>query len=151
MINIRLATQDDVKAIVRHGRAFWSAIPYCDVPYCPDSVALTCGHMIAQGLLVYAEVDGECAGFIGALRSPLFLNREYHVAAELWFWVEPQHRKTGIGRMMLNQMESAAKTAGIYRLSMMAIEGMQLDRVAAMYEADGYEPAERTWSKRLWP
>jgi|SRR5688572_33318344 len=151
MITVRLATNDDVQSIVRMGRAFWASIPYSDVPYCPDSLAATCHQMIAQGLLIYAEIDGKSAGALGALASPLFVNREYMVAAELFWWVQPEYRNTGVGKLMFRELETAAKAAGVYRLSMMAVEGLELEKAAKMYERDGYTSAERTWSKALWP
>lgn len=151
MITVRLANSNDVKAIVRMGRAFWAAIPHNDsVPYCQDSVAMTCIQMIDQGLLVYAQVDGETAGFAGALACPLFVNRDYLLAAELFWWVVPEYRKSGLGWMILQELEKAAKAAGVRRLSMMAVEGMDLDLVAQMYAKAGYAPVERTWSKSLW-
>ena len=151
MITVRLATQDDVKAIVRMGRAFWAAIPYNDgVPYCPDSLALACDQMINQGLLVYAHDDGVAVGAVGALASPMFVNREKLVAAELFWWVEHPYRNTGVGSQMCAALEQAAKSLGVWRLSMMAVEGMELEKVASMYERFGYLPVERTWSKSLW-
>lgn len=151
MITVRLANIDDVKAIVRMGRAFWAAIPYNDgIPYCPDSLALTCAQMIEQGLLIYAHTD-KAVGAVGALCSPLFTNREYTVAAELFWWVEPEHRNTGVGVRMFAKLEEAAKQAGVYRLSMMAVEGLELDKAAALYQRFGYSPTERTWNKALWP
>lgn len=150
MITVRLANSDDVKAIVRMGRAFWAAIPYNDrIPYCPDSLALTCGQMIEQGLLIYAHTD-KAVGALGALSSPLFTNREYLMAAELFWWVEPEQRNTGVGLRMLAKLEEAAKQAGVHRLSMMAVEGLEIDKAAALYQRCGYSPAERTWSKSLW-
>lgn len=151
MIIVRLATHEDVQTIVRMGRAFWAAIPYSDVPYCPDSLAATCQQMIAQGLLIYAEIDGAPAGALGALACHLFVNRDHLVAAELFWWVEPQHRNTGVGKLMFRELEAAAKAAGVYRLSMMAVEGLELDKAAVMYERSGYSATERTWNKRLWP
>lgn len=151
MITVRPATQDDVKAIVRMGRAFWAAIPHnLGIPYCPDSLAMTCMQMLDQGMLIYA-CDGENpVGAVGGLCSPLFVNREYLIAAELFWWVEPEYRNTGVGRKMLVEFENAASFAGARSLSMMAVEGLEIDKAAALYERCGYTPVERTWSKSLW-
>lgn len=151
MTIVRPANSDDVQSIVRMGRAFWDAIPYNDgIPYCPDSLAMTCNQMIAQGLLVYAHTD-KPVGAVGALCSPLFTNRDYLVAAELFWWVEPEYRNSGVGVRMESKLKELAKQAGVYRLSMMAVEGLELEKAAALYERMGYQPTERTWSKRLWP
>lgn len=151
MTIVRSANSGDVQSIVRMGRAFWDAIPYNDgIPYCPDSLAMTCGQMISQGLLIYAHDGAEPVGAVGALCSPLFVNRDKLMAAELFWWVQPEYRNSGVGIQMVARLEEAARKAGVHRLSMMAVEGLEIDKAAAMYERFGYSPAERTWSKALW-
>ena len=147
---IRLATQADIQAIARMGRSFWAQMPYPDVPYCPDSAAATCHQMLAQGLLLYGEVDGTPAATAGALMAPLIVNRSYMVAAEILWWVEPGFRQSGIGKEMLTALENAARESGARRLSMMAVESIQIERAAAIYESNGYTLTERTWNKSLW-
>lgn len=133
------------------GRAFWAAIPHnLGIPYCPDSLAMTCAQMLDQGLLIYACDGDKAVGAVGGLTSPLFVNREYLVAAELFWWVEPEYRDSGVGRKMLAEFENAASFAGVRSLSMMAVEGLEIDKAAALYERCGYSPVERTWSKSLW-
>lgn len=148
-MRVVLATEADIPNVVRMGRLFWSQTPYNEIPYCPDSVAFTCRQMIAQDLLLIAEVEGEVAGAVGALASPLFTNRSVLVGAELFWWVEPQHRNSGIGKLMLSGIEAAAKAAGVYRFSMMAFEQIEPEKAAAVYQRCGYVPTERTFNKVL--
>lgn len=146
---INQATQADIPEIIRMGRLFWSQTPYSEIPYCPDSIAHTCQQMIAQQLLLVATVDGTIAGAVGAMRSPLYANRDVLVAAELFWWVEPEFRNSGIGKEMLAGIEQACREAGVYRFSMMAFEQIELEKAAAVYQRCGYVPTERSFNKVL--
>lgn len=146
---IHPATAADIPEIVRMGRLFWSQTPYSEIPYCPDSIAITCQQMIAQRLLLVATVDGTVAGAVGAMCSPLYANRDVLVAAELFWWVEPEFRNSGIGKEMLAGIEQACRDAGVYRFSMMAFEQIELEKAAAVYQRCGYVPTERTYCKVL--
>lgn len=131
------------------GRLFWSQTPYRDVPYCPDSVAFTARQMMGLGMLLFAEVDGKPAGSVGAMACPLYANRDVLVASELWFWVEPEFRNCGIGKVMFTEIERVAKSAGVGWFSMMAFEDIEIDKAAAIYRKAGYSPTERTFGKAL--
>jgi GNAT superfamily N-acetyltransferase len=148
-MKVRLAVEADIPEIVRMGRLFWNQTPYRDVVYCPDSIAFISQQMMDQGLLLFAEVEGKPAGSVGAMASPLYANRTVMVAAELWWWVEPEYRNTGIGKLMLMEMEKAAKEAGVYRFAMMAFEEIELEKAAAVYRKFGYVPTERSFGKIL--
>lgn len=148
-MQVRHATAADIPAIIRMGRLFWSQTPYREIPYCPDSIALACGQMLEQRLLLIGEFSGQIAGAVGAMASPLYANRSVLVAAELFWWVEPEYRNSGIGKMMLTGIEQAAKDAGVYRFSMMAFDDLELEKAAKVYERCGYQATERTWNKVL--
>jgi GNAT superfamily N-acetyltransferase len=131
------------------GRLFWSQTPYSEIVYCPDSIAFTCRAMMEQALLLVSEVDGVIAGSVGAVASPLYANRDVLVAAELFWWVEPQFRNSGVGKEMLAGIEQACRNAGVYRFSMMAFDQIEIEKAAAVYQRCGYVPTERTFGKVL--
>lgn len=143
------ATQEDIPEIIRMGRLFWSQTPYSEIPFCPDSIAFTCQQMIDRRLLLIATVKGTIAGAVGAMSSPLYANRDVLVAAELFWWVEPEFRNSGIGKEMLISIEQACRDAGVYRFSMMAFEQIELEKAAAVYQRCGYVPTERSFCKVL--
>lgn len=148
MITVRQATVADVCHIVRMGRAFWAAIPHTQgIVYCPDSLAATCGEMLSQDMLIYACDGAKPVGAVGGLCCPLFANRDHLIAAELFWWVEPEYRDSGIGRKLLAAFENAAIAAGAISLSMMAVQGLETEKAEALYQKCGYSPTEKTWSK----
>lgn len=146
---VREATHADIPEIIRMGRLFWSQTPYREIHYCPDSITHACQEMLAQRLLLMGIVNDQIAGAVGAMASPLYANRSVLIGAELFWWVEPQFRNGGIGKLMLAGIEEAAREAGVYRFSMMAFENLELDKAAAVYGRCGYEATERTFNKVL--
>lgn len=146
---VRPATHADIPEIVRMGRLFWDQTALRDIPFCPDSIAFTCREMMANELLLMAEVDGHIAGSVGATAAPMYANRSYFAATELFWWVEPQFRDSGIGRMMLKGIEDAARQRAVQIFSMIALEQVEPEKAAAIYARAGYTPTERAFTKRL--
>jgi ribosomal protein S18 acetylase RimI-like enzyme len=146
---IRPATEQDIPHIIRMGRLFWSQTAFGEIPYCPDSIAYIAREMLKMELLLMAEVDGKIAGSVGAVASPLFGNRDVLIASELFWWVEPQFRDSGIGKEMLMGIEQAAKERGVSVFSMMALESVEPEKAAAIYQRLGYSATERAFSKVL--
>lgn len=146
---IRPATPEDIPHILRMGRLFWSQTAYASLPYCIDSMAFSCRQMMGAGLLLMAETTGQVSGSIGALTCPLYANRAILAAAELWFWVEPDHRSSGVGKELLLGLEAAAKARGVHLLSMLALEAVEPEKAKQIYLRAGYTPAEHTYLKFL--
>jgi len=128
---------------------FWAQTSFSHVPYCPDSITLAAREMMGIGLLLMAEVDGKIAGAVGAVVCPLYANRDVLLGSELFWWVEPEFRNTGIGKEMIFGIEKAAKEAGVAIFSMMALENVEPEKASAIYQRLGYRPTERGFSKVL--
>jgi GNAT superfamily N-acetyltransferase len=148
-MKVRQATAADIRHVVRIGRGFWAQTFFKEIPYCPDSIAQLCHRMLEQKLLLMAEVAGEIAGSVGALAVPLYGNLTVLVGSEMFWWVEPPYRDSGVGKLMLSGIESAAKEAGVKVFSMMALESVEPEKAAAIYARLGYAPTERAFSKVL--
>lgn len=149
-MNIRPATPDDLPRIVAMGRKFWSQTAYAPhVVYCPDSIAASALEMMGTGLLIVAELEGVAVGAVGLMTTPLYANRDVLAAAELYWYVEDEHRETGAGKALLAAIEDAARTAGVKLLGMMALEAVEPEKAAAIYKRLGYTPGERTFFKVL--
>lgn len=130
------------------GREFWRLTDFGHIEYRPDAVCRTLESMAEQKLLLVIDAGG-IAGFIGGLKSPLYANPEFTVAAELFFWVEPEHRRGGAARLLRRSFEDAARRVGCNFAAMSALEAIEPERVEKLYLADGYRRTERTYIKRL--
>ncbi len=149
-MNVRPATTDDLPRIVDMGRKFWSQTAYAPhVIYCPDSIAASALEMLRAGLLIVADVDGVAVGAVGLMATPLYANRDVLAAAELYWYVEDEHRDTGAGKALLVAIEDAARAAGVKLLGMMLLEAVEPEKAEAIYKRLGYSPGERTFFKVL--
>lgn len=148
-MNVRPAVDSDIPVIVRMGRSFWAQTFFSEIPYCPDSIAYQCRLMMEYRLLLVGEINGDVIGAVGALAAPLYGNMDYLVASELFWYVEPECRNTGIGKLMLDGIERAAKARGVHSFSMMALEAVEPEKAAAIYRRLGYVATEHAFSKVL--
>jgi GNAT superfamily N-acetyltransferase len=148
-MKVRPAAEADIADIVRMGRHFWAQTFFKDITYCPDSIAYQCRLMMEHKLLLMGEVENQVVGSVGALAVPLYGNLSVLVASELFWYVEPEHRNSGIGKLMLDGIEKAAKERGVHVFSMMALESVEPEKAAAIYNRLGYVPTEHAFSKVL--
>lgn len=145
---IREARPDDFTRITEMGEPFWLLTPVAHlIPYEAAAVAYWCHVMHETGILYVVEIGGRVEGAAGAVFMPALGNLAYRVGAELFWWIEPSHRKGGAGKALLAALEAGAKEKGCKVFSMMAIEGIDTDAVQAIYEKNGYQPTERAFSK----
>lgn len=149
-MKIRPATWDDYPRIAEMGEPFWKLTPHsASIPYDPDAVMWWSGLMTREGALLAVEVDGKVVGAAGGITSPSLGNLNVLVGAEMFWWIEPEHRSTGIGRALLLALEDAMRAKGVCLFSMMAIETIDPDRAGAIYEQAGYRRTERSYTKEL--
>jgi GNAT superfamily N-acetyltransferase len=148
-MNIRHATPADIPRIIEMGAKFWAQTAYRDIPYCPDSIAESALEMLAQRLLIVAELEGRVVGAVGALAVPLYANRDVLTASEMYWYVDEEHRDTGAGKALLAGIEDAARERGVKLFGMMALQAVEPDKAAAIYKRLGYQPGELTFFKVL--
>lgn len=94
-------------------------------------------------------VDDQRRGMAGAAVFPAFMDEQTLLAQELFWWVAPEHRGSGIAIELLDAMEAAARAAGAKALLMLCIDRLEGKRVAQIYQRRGYAPAERTFVRKL--
>lgn len=133
------------------GRRFFEASGYASVSsFDADSLAETLAALAASehGCLLVAEVDGNLAGFCGALAFPQYFNRNALNAQELFWWVDEPYRKSGAGKALLRGVEAWAASVGAQCLMMLSLSTSPAS-VTQMYTNAGYRPAEQSFIKVL--
>lgn len=148
-MNIRPAEEKDIPAIIRMGRKFWDQTAYREIIYCPDSIASSAREMMAAKLLLVVETEGWVFGAVGAIAMPCYANKSVLVGSELYWWIEPEYRDSGAGKLLLTGIEQAARLAGVTLFGMIALEAVEPEKAASIYTRCGYIPGERTFLKRL--
>jgi GNAT superfamily N-acetyltransferase len=142
---IRLATNADVPRLVEMGRRFISSTNYQSLlPVNPTQMSDFARRLIeARGVLV-CERDGAVVGMIGLAFFPHFISGEM-VAAEVFWWLEPEYRGGTEGIRLLRAAESQARARGAVKLQMIAPS----DEVSAMYQRMGYAFVEAAYQRSL--
>jgi GNAT superfamily N-acetyltransferase len=145
MIEVRPATLDDIPKCAEAGRRFYEFSPYTGVPYDEDSMRDLMESMIDQKMLIVAFNDGAVIGGIGGNLAPIFFNKKYTMAYEMFWWVDPEHRGK-LGLKLLSTFESTALELGCSYLMMMTLAK---NEVGALYERLGFSQSETGYIKRL--
>lgn len=151
MTMIRLADERDIPALVRMGHYFFDEAGWGDVTeYDPASMERTIRHLIDSetGILLVVEAGGVLTGMAGALLYPHYFNTTSLTGQEIFWWVDPAHRKGG-GAALLDALEAAAEAAGAVSFSMVSVASLRSDALDRVYRRRGYRPAERTYIKRF--
>ena len=147
---IRLATADDMDALLEMGRNFVAATVEDSMGFDAESLK---GTMLAlidsdDGALFVAEGDG-LIGMIGGILYPAYFNKGQKTGQELFWWVEPQSRGGKDAVQLMRALMQWAQEAGAGTFSMLSIEPLRIDSVERLYLRNGFKPLERTYMKVL--
>ncbi len=147
---IRPATQEDAGRLVEMGYAFFIEAGHESdaTPFDPESFVRTLALLASHGLLLVVEKDGAVIGMAAADVAPAFWNHKILLGREAFWYVEPAHRK-GIGRELLKALEALVTSLGATLFDVVAEDGKRSEALARLYRAGEYNPAERTFRKRL--
>lgn len=160
-MKIRPATRDDIPRIVEMAQRFYPQSPYPALygPM-PDEQAAGLAiitmegvvhegvELMAPGVLLVGEVDGEVVGMLSLHADRACFNPERRIASELVFWIEPEHRGGLAAVRFVKAGEAAAKAIGIEVIRMAALSTSPPE-TAQLYAHLGYAPTETYFSKRL--
>lgn len=149
-INVRPANEDDFLEMAEHGQEWWIQTEFAaSVPYNAESVVSTLRVLAEQKMLLVATDYLDIIGFVGGMVAPMYMNLDYKMGTELFWWVHPNYRKSGVGQALLEGIEKAAKAAGCKFWTMIAMQCMAPERAGAIYEKAGYRWVERSYAKEL--
>jgi GNAT superfamily N-acetyltransferase len=143
---IRPATENDLPDIIRMGREFVAQLPL-KFPFSPERAETIVRGAMADGGVFVADV-GPLVGMIGLIAHPHFFC-EARAAQEMFWWVEPGHRGSGIAGQLLDTASGWAKERGCQMLNMVCVDELDGKAVAKMYERRGFVPLERSYVRFL--
>ena len=146
-MNVRKATYEDVGHFIGMAREFSEL---AGEPFDRESTAEHVEWMIDNdNTVAFIAFDGEKAvGICGGIVFPTFWCTSKLTATETWWFVKKEARGGGAGLALIDALESWAKGAGAWRLSMMTIVGIA-PGIEKLYERRGYHERENTFVKEL--
>lgn len=151
MYTTREAALEDAPVVALLGRQFFDAarLPLMLGDYSADAVmSLVERTTQSEDLVtVVAEEGGQIVGFAAGVVYPSIFNPSVLVGQELFWWVEPEHRRGGVGARLMAALESWAKARGAKAFTMLSMHDLDGEAVGALYQRAGYRPLERTYWK----
>ncbi|MES2533352.1 MAG: GNAT family N-acetyltransferase [Pseudomonadota bacterium] len=157
MATIRPATMDDIPQIVEMAKRFYPESPYPaiygDMPE-EQAAGLAIVAMqgfaesgIVPGVMLVAEQGDALVGMLCVHIDPATFTPAV-IAAELVWWVEPEHRGGMTAVRLLRAGETCARTRGATVFNMAAL-ATSPDEARMILERMGYAPTHTVYTKRL--
>jgi GNAT superfamily N-acetyltransferase len=157
-VTVRSAGIADASTVLAFARRFIELSPFAHfVEFDEESARQTILQALSRGIVFVMELPmpvdrfgneqpPKVVGAIMGILTPWWFSRE-SVAAELGWWVDPEHR--GHGDELRRRFEGWAKQQ---RAPVVSLSDVKLDDSmpnGTLYERAGYEVVERAWLKRL--
>lgn len=139
---LRIATFEDYNKILEFAERFLSISRYkdhFDLDVLNNLISFFLNSSKEERIIILAE-EGMIAG-----QTSSFIFGTKKVATELGWWVEPEYRKSGIGKELLQAFEAWAKKVGCSLIVMISLD----DELGKFYEANGYSLSERSYIKEI--
>lgn len=150
---IRPAVPTDIYRLIEMGEAFHKEARvgerHEELTFDRDSFAFTCGILMDAGMMLVKEVDGEVVGMAAMDAAPCFLNRNFVVGREQFWYIDGRHRKGRDGSGLLTALETLAKDRGVHLFDVVAEEGERSTPLGRLYRRGGFNPCETVYRKRL--
>ena len=150
-MNVRQATVADLDVYTDMLAEFHAASPMVDVAeYDPVKIRAFLSTSLENDeiLLLVGEMNGEIVGIASCVIYPLYFSQST-VGQELWWFLTPKARGSGIGKMMFKAMETWSKEKGATALFMIALEDERATAMEKVYFRAGFKPLERTFIKEF--
>lgn len=99
-------------------------------------------------ILLLGELDNKIVGVTACMLYPLYFS-QCVVGQELWWWLTPKARGSGVARALFDGIQKWAKEKGANALFMIALEDDRSKGMEKLYSRAGFKPLERTFIKEL--
>lgn len=140
---IRDATLADIPRMVEMGQHFRKQTSYDKfLSDSPETMKKLGETLIERNGLIVSEERGEVIGMLGFIIYEHFISGDL-TAGEVFWFVEPQHRGSGI--RLMKEMERRARSAGAKNMQMVAPSW----KVAKFYKRSGFELMEMSYQRTL--
>ena len=152
---IRPAVVGDIPRLLEIGKQFHTESRYAEfgIDFDGQALAESLDRMLASedGGVFVSERSGFVGGVAAVVLSTPFMSRRL-IAIEPFWWMHPDLRGSMDSIHLILALERWTAERGCVALSMVELELVLGSPAAAIYRRLGYQPAERTWIKKvkLW-
>lgn len=147
---IRESQQGDYEALIAIAHKFFKVNAYRKHSSIDEMSLLKTFHQLASDhVLLVVEAEGKIVGTAGAYIGPVYWNHKDIQGLEVFWWVEPEYRKGGVGKELRAQLQAAAALKGVKFWNMIALRESMHEEVCAQYERAGMQHVETVYMKVL--
>jgi len=150
--------EGEVDKLVAYGEQFWEQTLYhkAGIKYDKYSVKKMTEYLAApsdnggEGVVLFAhDEDDNVVGLLLVIIGPFPMNHAYRAATEWVFYVDPAHRKAGVGQELIAKAEKVLRYRGVRFFTMVSLSNVQPEAAEGLYKSLGYQHAETSFTKDL--
>lgn len=137
---LRNATREDIPAMLALGELMHKESIYAGYEYNKEKVSNLISWLIdsPKGIVFVSEQDGVIqGGFMGSIDEHWFGTEP--VANDYALFLAPEHRKGRLAVRLISEYIQQAKAKGAVQIMLANSTGVQIEGVARLYEAMGFE------------
>lgn len=147
---LRLATENDVEAVIEMAKRFHDASPYSALEFSPTtSYELFKAYLEGDKtrlVIILSEQDGKPQGMIiGMAAKPLF--SDDLMATEIAWWMNPEYRKTRDSLLLIQAYEDWTKRIGCKMTQVAMLD--EVTNLEKFYTKRGFKRAEQSFIKEV--
>lgn len=151
MVNIYYATFSNLPALLALGeRMHAESEHYARIPFSYERTRDVLHALTNQGRLLVAQDHIDVLGMLGLVADRAVFS-DAIMAADVVFYVAPEHRGTGAGRALLRRGEEWAREHGAVSFQIGLSTGVDTERTARFLERLGYSRGIVGLHKELTP
>lgn len=145
--DLRLATSEDLPALLLLVMEAQKETPF-NLPFSAERVLQVLNELLQNGIVICYIRNDQIAGLICGLTTYTPASLEL-IAAELLWYVHPDHRKSRGALKLMDAFEYWAWTKGCSAVTIGNIANTKMDATGKLYERKGYRLVEQSYMKNL--
>lgn len=143
-MKVRDAVVSDIPRLVEMARNLFQASTLADTSgFCAASVATAFRSYIDDPATAFFVLGEPPIGMACALAYPAWWNRGHRTGQEMFWWVEPGHRRAGM--QLFNALEEWSRAMDLDTFVVGASESFKVPALERLYRRRGYVPQERLY------
>lgn len=148
MSNLHLATQYDIPDVLNLINKFQEESSYNTLPFSRDIAFENLIKIIESpdGLVLLLKKDGKTIGMLIAMAVTMMFS-DTKISSELAWYIEPEHRSSKDGFILLEAYEYWSKKVGCKLCQMVCLESLAPEKLSKLYERKGYKRFEMAFVK----
>lgn len=149
-MTLRLATENDVEAVLTMAKRFHEASPYSDLSF-SSATSYELFRAYLEGdktrlIIILSEQDGSPQGMvIGMASTPLF--SQDLMATEIAWWMNPEYRKTRDSLLLIQAYEDWTRRIGCKITQVAMLD--EVTNLEKFYLKRGFKRAEQSFIRTI--